>query len=330
MSARWPTEVLRAGLEATLRERRGAATAITGLDRRPSQYRTSFPIEELDVRLASGEQIGLVFKDLARDSLEDSALSAKPESLHDPMREIEVYERLLPATGIEGPPTCHATVADPAEGRFWLFIERVAGVELYQVGRRETWEYVARWLAGMHAGLRSHAAEESTLLRYDDDMLARWAHLAAARSPDEESRDRLEQIAERYEEAILPLLAGDHTVIHGEFYASNVLVNDPEAPGRVAPVDWEMAGLGPPLLDLAALVSGGWSDENRDAIAAAYREAAADGGSELEADFERRLDAARLHIALQWLGWSEDWAPPPEHATAWLDDALALSEKLGI
>jgi hypothetical protein len=42
------------------------------------------------------------------------------------------------------------------------------------------------------------------------------------------------------------------------------------------------------------------------------------------------LDAAQLHLSLQWLGWSPDWTPPPEHARDWLADALATAERLGL
>jgi len=32
---------------------------------------------------------------------------------------------------------------------------------------------------------------------------------------------------------------------------------------------------------------------------------------------------------MQWLGWSPDWSPPPEHRRNWLREALRLAEKLG-
>jgi thiamine kinase-like enzyme len=53
--------------------------------------------------------------------------------------------------------------------------------------------------------------------------------------------------------------------LDGEYYASNIVV----AGQRVCPVDWELAGAGPGLLDLAALTTG-WSYADRAAIAAAY------------------------------------------------------------
>jgi hypothetical protein len=49
--------------------------------------------------------------------------------------------------------------------------------------------------------------------------------------------------------------------------------------------------------------------------------------------FERlleALDAARLLLALQWLGWSPDWSPPVAHAHDWEAEAVFLAEKSGL
>jgi hypothetical protein len=42
----------------------------------------------------------------------------------------------------------------------------------------------------------------------------------------------------------------------------------------------------------------------------------------------RSLDYCRLHIAVQWLGWSEDWQPPSAHTHNWLGETLQLAQKL--
>jgi hypothetical protein len=329
VSTRWATDDLQAELERALRGRLGAGTRIAGLKRRPSRYRTSFPIEELDVRLTTGEALALVFKEVSREALEDHAQDAKPDFMHDPMREIEVYERLLPAAGVEVAAS-YGAVADKERGRYFLFLERVAGVELYQVGRRETWEHVARWLACLHERLREQMDGATRLLRYDAELLALWPRRAAEYAAGTEARAALGRIAEHYGDVVERILALPRTVIHGEFYASNVLVDDPVAPDRVCPVDWEVAAVGAGLIDLAALVSGGWSAEDREAIASAYREASPPESRRPRIEFEQGLDACRLHVALQWLGWSDGWSPPPEHASDWLQDALTLSRKLGI
>jgi hypothetical protein len=71
-------------------------------------------------------------------------------------------------------------------------------------------------------------------------------------------------------------------------------------------------------MDLADLTSGTWDEPSRAALAAAYRSACETAAAMRESDFERRLQACRLHRALQWLGWSRSWSPPPEHAHDWL------------
>jgi thiamine kinase-like enzyme len=120
-------------------------------------------------------------------------------------------------------------------------------------------------------------------------------------------------------------------VLHGEFYASNVLVasdfdhtpvcRDPDA--RVAPVDWELAAAGSGLTDLAALVSG-WPEADRTTIAAAYAEVPG-----VPAFSARDLDLARLQVAIQWLGWAPpEWEPPEGQRHDWLGEAVSLAEEL--
>jgi aminoglycoside phosphotransferase (APT) family kinase protein len=116
------------------------------------------------------------------------------------------------------------------------------------------------------------------------------------------------------------------TVIHGEFYASNVLVAGEASVPRVCPVDWELAASGPGLIDLAALVSGGWAEEDREAIVSAYRSAAGTVAFSPE-----QLDLARLHLAVQWLGWAPpNWTPPEGQRHDWLGEALELVERLDL
>ena len=52
-------------LERALGGARGCAVAVTALERRPCEYRTSFALEELDVTLEDGTALRLMFKDLS-------------------------------------------------------------------------------------------------------------------------------------------------------------------------------------------------------------------------------------------------------------------------
>jgi thiamine kinase-like enzyme len=105
------------------------------------------------------------------------------------------------------------------------------------------------------------------------------------------------------------------TFIHGEFYASNVMVDG----DRIRPIDWETAAVGPAMMDLAALCAGKLDDGQRDEIIDAYGRDNADG-----------LDECRLQLAIQWLGWSKDWTPPKDQQQDWLAEAMSLAGKLGI
>ena len=143
------TAELREALGQFLAQSHVSGPAIVGLERRPSAYRSSFPLEEMQVWLGDGTAVEIIFKDLSRQSLSEAVRQAKPDFLHDPLREIETYRSLL-AGGQIGTAHCFGVIADDGLGRFWLFLEKVAGDELYKIGDFSTWEYVARWLAGMH------------------------------------------------------------------------------------------------------------------------------------------------------------------------------------
>jgi aminoglycoside phosphotransferase (APT) family kinase protein len=305
-----------------------AAAGLRGpgrLRRRPSPYRSSFPIEELEVERDNGEGIALAFKRLDWDELDDRARVAKPRFLHDPEREALVYELLLPAAPA-GPPRFHASLLEP--GCHWLFVEWVAGRELYQVGERELWEDAARWLAGFHrqfAAEPARFADRCRLLRRDGAFYRSWISRARefSHEPGGPSPAVVEWLADRHEPVVEALLALPQTIVHGEFYASNVLVDDRAMPVRVAPVDWELTGTGPGLLDLAALV-GGWPAADRAALAAAY------AGSDAEASPES-LELARLQVAIQWLGWAPPaWRPPASQRHDWAAEAVAIAEGLGL
>jgi hypothetical protein len=333
------TTEIRAQLERALGERRGAPVSIECLERRPCAYRTSFALEELDVALADGTRLRLMLKDLSRAALHQDALAAKPELLYEPMREIHVYRDLLDDAGL-GTAEYHGSSINPAQDRWWLFIENVVGDALWQIGEFDVWEETARWLARMHGTLGRRVSGRGPLLRYDRELLGVWARRAGRfaddpRSPwSTEERQCIRALTARYDAVTEQLVALAPTFIHGEFYPSNVLVQQGGKTPRVCPIDWEIAAVGPGLLDLAALSVGKWTDAERDRLAVAYRAAAApvaETASHLSDDeFERALDFARLHLAVQWLGWEPRWEPPAEHRHDWLGEALTLAERLGV
>jgi hypothetical protein len=297
----------------------GGLNDIRELSRSPYRYATSAPLEEILVRRRDGPEVALILKDLSR------APTTKPAFLYEPRREIETYRGILAPAEI-GP---RYFGASPGDERHLLLIEKVPGVELWQVGELPVWEDVARWLGGFHATFAGRVDEVKAanpyLLQRSSGWYQSWsdrARTALAGSPDPRAATLLAAL-ERYAEVVAALASLPHTFVHGELYPSNVLVVREQQPLRVCPVDWEMAGIGPGLVDLAALV-GGWAPEERSRLVAAYVEGGAPGRDVLETDLAR----CRLHLALQWLGWSSDWEPPREHAHDWIGEALELARGL--
>lgn len=308
-------------LEAAVAGAFGAEARVLSVT--PSIYATSHPIADVTVELSGGATVTLVRKAIGR--FLPGAAAAKPSFLRDPSREVLVYHELLREVDVGAP-----TLIGHGEG--WLLLEKVSGVELYQVGDLEVWRGVAAHLAIAHASLAAHLAQlpvagttwRSHVLRYDADFILTWAARAEAALAGTSSARWATAICERYGEVCDRMLVLPQTVIHGELYASNVLVTESSAPvRRVCPIDWEMAAIGPGLLDLAALVAGRWSDEERQAIAAPYLSAVPTATAE-------DLAVCRLHIAVQWLGWADGWQPPAGNAHPWLEEARALSAQLGL
>ena len=221
-------------------------------------------------------------------------------------------------------PGAHADAAKPARQRD-PERELVAYRDvLAPAGLDAAWDEAARWLAKLHA--RPVPTGSAHLLRYDEaDLRARLDRAIALTPPG-----ALDGVAAVWQRVVARLASWPLAVVHGDFHPSNILVQHRQrsAP-RVRPVDWELAGIGPGLLDLAALTSGAWSTAERRRIALAYGRSLPPHLRRAPDDLLDALAHCRLFLAVQWLGWSADWSPPTEHAHDWLADATALAAELG-
>jgi hypothetical protein len=334
------SDQLGALLESVLSRHFGELCRIARLKRRRCDYSSSYPLEELDVLLEDGTSLEIMLKDVGRQALLEVARHAKPAFLHDPLREIETYRTILAPDQL-GTAVYYGTVVDEEQERYMLFLERVPGLRLAHVGEFATWLEVAEHLAVIHNSLARKADvlapdQPGRWLNYNCDYYRQWMRRAREFVQINESlramgeTDGIERVAERYEEVIERLLALPKTLIHGEFYAANVLIHEAEGRLRICPVDWEMTALGPGLMDLAALTGGMWSAEQKRALALAYRNRLepAGGWPPAHEPFFEALDLCRLHVAVQWLGWSLEWSAPPNQAWNWLTEALCAAEKL--
>lgn len=301
----------------------GAAT-VQHLRRRRSEYSTSAPLDEIDVHLSDGSRLELMAKRLGRAALIGDAGEAKPAFLYDPARELIAY-RLL--SGERDLPQLWGALDEP-EG-ILLVIERIPGLALRHIGELDLWMEAARWLAGFHGRWAEPLAlplpARSHLLHYDrahhELLLERALRFSAAAGTP------LPPVVATGHAVALNVIARLPTgLVHGEFYASNVLVVPAGPAARVATVDWETAGVGCPLLDLAALTSGDWEPAERQAMVDAYRSAARLGLG--DDGFEQAMWAARLLVSVQWMGWATGWEPPVDLLNDWSGHATEVAEAL--
>lgn len=292
--------------------------------RRPFPYATSHRLEEVELTRPGRGPTRLVAKHLGRRQLTGTARRAKPITLYRADREAEVYGRVLRGADL-GTPELIADVVVAGSDERVLVLEEVAGVPLWETGDPDVWRSVARWLARTHRrfdGGESSAWAPSALLRYDADLLAAAGTRGLVRVGNRAMRAAMGQL---HIDAVAALAAEPLTLVHGDFYPSNVVV----AGDRVAVIDWELAGVGPGLLDLAAFVSGRWTDQERLDLVAAYH-AELGRPAPPRADFLRLVDLAALHVALAWAGRESEWAPPDEHLRDWLADAHVVAARLGV
>lgn len=327
---------LRMHLEKVLSIHLGRHRSIVGLSRRLCPYTSSFRIEELDVRLDDGTDLRLVLKDLGEEGMLDEARRARPRFLYQPTREIQTYRWIL-SHGPAGTPVWYGAVTQPRIGRYWLFLERVDGLELRHVGAFSAWEQAASWIGRFHGSFspaRVQAlARSSQFLIYDAEFYACWLDRAQRFCRrNAAGRAGVGRVARKYAAVVERLVALPQTLIHGEFYPCNVLIRTDHHRVRVCPVDWEMAGLASGLMDLASLTAG-WSSRCQGALARAYLrgihgETGRDRPPPIPRTFWFDLDCCRLHLAMKMLGWSDEWMPPPQHAYNWLSETVRIANRL--
>lgn len=330
-----PRDELRAALEAVFS--RASSPRIVDLDTRSLPYASSFAIEEANLRFEDGSVLELVCKDTGEAAMLPEARRIKPRFLHNPLREIAIYERILAPCEV-GAPRFYGSAVDGRRGRYWLFLERVRGVPLTEVGDFGVWRTVSGWLAWMHDRVARNpelprAAATVPLVQYDRAHSRLWMqraqeHLDADTTQPQWRRLRFASLMSQYEGVLDEIDALPAGFVHGEFFASNVLVETQTGEVRVRPVDWEVAGMGPLLMDLAALTAGRWTDDERAELAIAYnRESAMPLSRD---DFVRAVDCCRLQLAVQRLGWATEWSPPASHKQDWLGEALYAAGRLGL
>jgi hypothetical protein len=296
---------------------------------RRSDYESSFELQDLDITLDDGTVLELIIKDTGRSAMLPAAIDSKQETSFNPKRELQMYRSIL-SPERHGTARHYSLEIDSAPFRHWLILERVAGMKLCFIGEFADWLDAARWLARFHSEWENQVetvSDKVPVIVYDREHYQRWCNravdLVARAAPD--SSSAMLRVAEQYEMVIDRLLSVPSTLCHGDYYPANILVREGESRRRICPVDWELACSAPGLIDLASLIAGQWSDSERRELIRAY---ALEAGVPVVESLEENLNYCRLHLAVQWLGWSPKWAPPVDQANDWLAEMISLATLL--
>jgi hypothetical protein len=258
--------------------------------RSPNVYSSTAPSEIVRCRLGDGRDLKL----LCKYSLGPGGNSFGHRG-GGPYEAI-VYRRVLQPLEASVP-VLHGVHVDPATQSTWLVLDYVEGFSRGM--SRDSMFLAAAWAAAFHRAAEALRPIPVELSVYDRGYYHGWA----ARTEEFAATGRgrrpwLAGVCARFTELGPDLLGVRPTVIHGEYYPHNVLSR---LHREIHPVDWESAALGAGEIDLASLTEG-WPASYASRCEYLYERVRWPDGA--PGDFRRALAAARVYLALRWLGES--------------------------
>ncbi len=263
-------DMLRDCLERLITATLNRPSAIISIQRKRSDYSSSYHSDIITVQLDTGEKLQLFLKNFG------STRVLKDEAKQRRDRERGVYQHLL--AGIDlGTAKYYGSVWDESQGTFWLLLEFVNGTEV-RFCKLEYWIAAAGWLGRLQGYFTQHSDRLSAcdfLVRHDADFFQSRAELAL----HEVSQisiplaGRLASILDHYDRIVDVMASQPRTLAHGHFRPCNIVVDVNNEPLRICPVDWEKAAIGSALYDLA-LISDGFEPPALDQLLEAYRQEA--------------------------------------------------------
>jgi hypothetical protein len=221
-----------------------------------------------------------------------------------PPYEATVYRRVLRHSRCTLP-SFHGCRTDRDAGGTWFVLGFLG--DSYRLNHapdyRQAMPMAAAWIGRFHAE-REQALSLRVprfLKRYDAPYYFGWARRTRRLArPLFDRYPWLPGVCRGYERVVEEMLAAPNVVVHGEYYPKNILLHD----GTIVPVDWESAAVGFGEIDVVSLTDN-WPKSVARLCEEAYARHRWPGGA--PAEFERRLDLARLYVHFRWLGDLPEW-----------------------
>jgi hypothetical protein len=193
---------------------------------------------------------------------------------------------------------------------------------------------VVQWLARMHVHFSARVDEvRACVPRYDADFYWSWAQRAAEAvfRISAKAGSGMERVLSRYGDVAGLLGHAPATLIHGEFYCTNIMVSGDPQRLRVCAFDWETAALGCAALDLTYLFRQECGIDEPGLIQAyldGWREAR---GPDLTlAELEAQVFGARTHELMCRLWSRMNYRElPADKIRKYTDRALGYMDRMG-
>lgn len=275
----------------------------------------------------------------------DADVVAKRSSRASALLERQIYQRVLPATGL--PFLAFYGYADDITdpSYCWLFVEYAGPANLMERDRTA----VADCLARLHVSCVALADVVSLPARggehYLEQLLAARGNIqlgieagglsASERAKLELLRRQIDRLEARWEAMTAPCAIFPRTLVHGDLARKNCRLHaTPDGPAIVM-LDWETAGWGPPAADLAEWsrppknTPGGWGgavalDVYASRVAGAWPRVTL-------RDIEQQSRIGTVFRLIAAVLWASELLPVGGGARAviklaWLSNRLAASE----
>jgi Ser/Thr protein kinase RdoA (MazF antagonist) len=312
-------------VEALVSAYRGGSPQAAILSRERSRFAQRSPAELVRVQLGGGEIVSVFVKWLGGEEAEHPDKQRRD-------REPLVYRQLLAGRALPVP-AFYGAEWDAACARHELVLEHVDAWSL-KYHALEHWITAARRLAVLHAHFRERPEalqDAEFLLRLDGEYVRAWSEraFAAVGGVSVVLGQRLRRTVGDGGVVAQLVASAPSTLVHNDFSAKNVLADTSSAPARICFVDWEMAGSGCGLLDVAHLIHG-FGPRERELLIGAYWDGP--GAADAPASAEERqllLTACELHNALYRLAHAAAWKLGRAAVETTIDEVAALRRALG-
>lgn len=312
-------ELLQLGLSSIL----GNDASLLG--RRKNSYSSTYSSEIVTCRLGNDQELDLFIKygRPGADSRQDFRGNTAFEAV--------VYRDVLQPLSLTSA-TFYGAFTDVDSEYTWLILAYLGEASRLNLSTRanQALGWASRWLGQFHAAteLRLASGSYSELRAHTADYYRGWAdRVNESTRPFHDQYPWVPDICKRFEDSIPSLIAGPLTVIHGEYYPKNILVDGE----RIYPIDWQTAAIARGEMDLASLIEG-WGDGPVRTAVEEYCSARWQGAT--PPDFAHTLTITQLYWPFRWLAsnpkWPERTADNQSRLDAGLEYLRLAGERAGL